>query len=825
VWWCYAGGPTARTCAHARPSTTLMRADAAADVGVVTPVLRIPPTPALTRRLALLLVALGLLLAAFEAPPAGAVVTEVETAKVGLQPTEMSRYWEAGLKWDGYNGERPKLPNPVANPSVASFGNPEGNAVMHSVKTYAIYWDPSDYYHGDWQGLIDGFLGNAAKASGQINSVFAVDGQYTDATNRPAANGSAFLGAYTDTNAYPRPACVNPQPFEFGAPLAEAENACLTDGQIKEQLEDFVAGHGLQEGMSTIFYVLTPPGVAVCLDAGGEAGHCSAEFPAPAEKAKLPRPLTFWEEIEEDEATKVEKEENEEVYVEPTSYKRYKQSFCSYHDAIGDGNEETILYAVIPWTAGDDGDNHLAPTNIPGYFCQDGGFKPDTKANGEIEEKEYVKPPTPKEQEEFEQKNSEEKRKQKEAEELGLQGPHDQEPNQLGSTRSVDGGYDEGLADLIINQIAIEQQDVVTDPLLDAWHDSAGNEVTDECRNFFAPTIGSASANPATRAGSLSNQVFDSRGYYLNDVFDLSAAKLTYPGVPCRNNISVEPLFTAPVLANVGEIVGFDGMESNITLNAGTEYVKGEAKNTYARYTWNFGDGSAEVSGYAPGAPPGNPSSLCELPWLPPCAASEFHAYKYGGTYNVTLSVKDVAGDTASVTHPITVIGPPAPTPPAPPAVSPGSSSAAGTGSTSNSASTSKVTPAVPPPVALAAAVSTSLAQVARSGLVVHYSVNEQVAGRFEVLLAAALAHRLGISGPLATDLPAGSPRSLVIGRALLVTTKGGHSSVKIKFSKSVAKRLRRARNVKLTLRLTAHNASAQDPLFTTVMSSVELHR
>ena len=40
-----------------------------------------------------------------------------------------------------------------------------------------------------------------------------------------------------------------------------------------------------------------------------------------------------------------------------------------------------------------------------------------------------------------------------------------------------------GLADLIVSQIGVQQQNIVTDPLLNAWQDSAGNEVTDECRN------------------------------------------------------------------------------------------------------------------------------------------------------------------------------------------------------------------------------------------------------------------------------------------------------------------------------------------------------
>ena len=59
-----------------------------------------------------------------------------------------------------------------------------------------------------------------------------------------------------------------------------------------------------------------------------------------------------------------------------------------------------------------------------------------------------------------------------------------------------DGFYDAGLADLIINQIAVQQQDIVTDPLLTAWQDSAHNEVTDECRNFFVPTTGAVGELP-----------------------------------------------------------------------------------------------------------------------------------------------------------------------------------------------------------------------------------------------------------------------------------------------------------------------------------------
>ncbi len=798
-----------------------MRARADADEGCVTPGLRIPTTPAFARRLALLLALLGGLLVGLEATPARALVTESEGTKVGVQSPEIAHYWDGFWGFNGYGPkEHTKLPA-GENPAVFSFANAAGNPVMHAVKTYAIYWDPEDYYHGDWQGLIDGFLGNLAGAGAQLGSVFAVDGQYTDNTNQPAATRSSFLGAYTDTNDYPRNECTNPEPFSLGAPLSEAAPTCLTDAQIKEQLADFIAGHRLRTGMGTIFYVLTPPGVAVCLENSKVAKRCSAQFSARAEKYTENGPHEEWEEIEEDLKVKQEDEENKKVYVEPASYKRFKSSFCSYHGAVGSGDESTILYAVIPWVAGDAGDYHLPSSVVPGYFCQDGGFAPKTELGGELEEKEREKQPSPKEEEEFAQKSPAEKREIEEAKAQGLDKPHDQEPNQIGL--GPDGSYDTGLADLVVNQIAVEQQNTITDPLLDGWQDTAGNEVTDECRNFFVPTTGSAAAaSPLTRAGTLANQQLGGKSYYLNGAFNLASLKLPYPAIPCLNGINLVPQFTAPVFASSGEVVGFDGMESNITLNAGTEYgEKGGTHTTYTRYTWNFGDGS-EKTGYAPGAPPGDPSTLCELPWLPPCDASVFHSYQYGGTYDVTLTVKDVGGNIASVTHPVVVSGPP------PPAPTPTLTFSGGAGSSGSSGSggsgSNNTTQVLPAPVAKAAAASTSLKQVARHGLVVNYSVNEQVAGRFEVLLDAATANHLKIAGRPATKLPAGTPRSLVIGQALLVTTKAGRSSVRIKFSKSTANHLRHARKVTLMLRLTAHNASTQNPLFTTVLNTVVLH-
>ena len=113
---------------------------------------------------------LSLSLAALSTP-AYAHVEEVSTKtggpkiKVGLQPREAEYFWYGSHKYNGL-GKSESEPNHAA----ASFDNASGNAVVHTANTYAIYWDPQDYYHGDWQGLIDGFLANVGTAGSQLES-------------------------------------------------------------------------------------------------------------------------------------------------------------------------------------------------------------------------------------------------------------------------------------------------------------------------------------------------------------------------------------------------------------------------------------------------------------------------------------------------------------------------------------------------------------------------------------------------------------------------------------------------------------------------------
>jgi hypothetical protein len=739
--------------------------------------------------------------------PACAQVQTLGTLEIGVQPRS-TELWEAGVH---VNTKGEFSGQPVESKGSYEFANPEGRPVVSSAQIYAVYWDPGDVYHGNWQQPINEFFANMASASGALGDVFAVDTQYTDAAGQHASAHIGFAGAYTDTDPYPvTPGCADPKALLVGSVT------CLSGEQVELELKTFIADHSLPRGMGTIYYLLTPPGVTDCLAAEGGKYDCSDYAGAPVAK-------------------------NES----------YEDSFCSYHSAINpggppEGSSQTILYAAIPWSAGTLGDYHLAP-NMQADECQDGDWEP--KAPGQHSATEAL-----------------------EAE------PVEQEPNQSGL--GADGSYDAGLSDLIVGQIAAEQQNILTDPLLNAWQthvapgeEGGGEEVTDLCRDFFAPALGGTSGveseqekdarvleekelvkklvegkvpqaeaetmakelakkkphhgEEGTEAGTLYNDEVGGGHYYLNNAFNLAAIKVDYPGVPCLKGVSLEPSFTAPTNVNSGEIVGFDGMESNMTLDEGTSYSSGKPLATYPTYEWNFGDGTS-VKGFAPGAPSKNSpeTTPCELPWESPCAASAFHTYAYGGTYQVTLTVTDVGGNVSRVTEPITVAGAPASTGGGGglgtvggglPGVSVVSKSVKGSGKSKRSKAP------LPKPVATAIVTTTSLDKAVEGGLGVRYSVNQQVAGHFEVLLPTRLAKRLKIRGAKAKRLPAGMARETVIAYALLVTTRSAHGTISIAIPGPTGQRLDRLHHVKLTLRLVVRNASRTEPKTTLLMTAVKL--
>jgi hypothetical protein len=447
----------------------------------------------------------------------------------------------------------------------------------------------------------------------------------------------------------------------------------------------------------------------------------------------------------------LEKEVEEIRKAEKTGFAR--SGICGYHSAVNLGGASPIPFAVQPWVAGNAGlliesFEPLVTSGVTGdaLACQNGGLL--------------------------------------------------EEPNQLGGLNPW-GAYAEGLADLIISDLSVEQQNIVVDPFFNGWYQNTTNaEQGDMCqRNFGPPPEPLPTPNKQTHAANLSNESINGSPYYVQWAFNSSgvSGKRQFA---CWAGVTLDPAFTSANPVNSGDIVGFNGTESNVTLDARASRLGPEEPYRLPVYSWDFGDGST-ASG--------------------PNDASEFHSYVYGGSYAVTLTVTDGGGNTEHTTRTITVDGPPPPTS-VTPATSGSSTTGAGAGAGARTGASGKPGGG---PVATAAVVSRSLSTVLRNGLVVRYSVNGQVAGRFEVLLASSIARRIGLNGAPATGLAKGTPPQIVIAKAILVTTKGGHSTYKIKFSKATAARLRRLRKVSLMLRLIVHNASS--PTTTTVINTVNL--
>lgn len=599
-------------------------------------------------------------------------------------------------------------PRAKQSPAVAPLQYHDG-PVLHASDSYAIYWDPTGTYRGDWKRLINTYLQNVGAASGTHGDVFAVDAQYTDSTGR-AANQSTFRGAYTDTDPYPTTEnCTELDTY-----------ACLTDQQIQAELQHVIASGALPGASApAVYYLLTPPGVTVCTG-GGSAETCS---------------------------------NSSKLQAEPNT------GICGYHSAIDPGGANPVIYAVQPWVAGDAGLFAKGPPLVTSeptedvFACQD--------STNTLEE-----------------------------------------PNQLAGPNPF-GNYAEGLADVIINDLSVEQSDIVVDPLLNGWYQNGTNsEQGDMCQwNFGPPPEKAPTSDPKTHAASTSNETIAGGNYYLQWAFN-SVGVTSRNEYACWSGAALEPHFTAPNPVNAGDVVGFDASESEITLAADVKGLPADEPFTAPIYRWNFADGTV-VSGTD--------------------AISEFHSYRYGGEYEVTLTITDSGGATEKFGETITVDGPARP-----------GAGGSGSGGTSAGAAAPGAGPAggastpglatkstVPGPVATQSILSSSLPKALNKGLVIRYSINQQATGHFEVLLAASTAHRLGLHPPLATGLPAGTPPQVVIAKALLVATKAGRNTLKIQFGKITAKRLHRLHSVPLLLRLNLRNAGGGT---TTVLSKLTLH-
>jgi hypothetical protein len=261
------------------------------------------------------------LLMSLGAVRANAVVAKVGGHGYGITPVDGAG--EASLL-AAYRASHAGARRAAARPfDGAPFGgteleNVEGGPVMHSTDTHVIFWDPTNQFSSTTKGIVEKFFGDVAHDSGLPSNVFAVAGQYTDASGH-AAYDSTFAGALPDSHAYPSSGnCTVPNEVDKG-PYA----TCLLDSQLQSELSAFIAEKGLPKGPTQLYFLLLPHTVATCFD----------ETP---------------------------KEEIEFGKICSNNF------FCAYHSFISPGTAGEIIYADIPFSL-------LDSSFAKG--CQDDGHK------------------------------------------------------------------------------------------------------------------------------------------------------------------------------------------------------------------------------------------------------------------------------------------------------------------------------------------------------------------------------------------------------------------------------------------------------------------
>jgi hypothetical protein len=140
---------------------------------------------------------------------------------------------------------------------------------MSSNSNYVFYWAPtgSPAYPSGYQTGLKQFFEDLAHDSGGEQNVESIARQYGDGGGKAANYNSKFAGVLTDTTPYPANGCVRAA-------------ICLTDAQLRTELNKFIVAHALPRDRAHEYFILTPPKVEDCFEATGL--ECSAGSTAPS---------------------------------------------------------------------------------------------------------------------------------------------------------------------------------------------------------------------------------------------------------------------------------------------------------------------------------------------------------------------------------------------------------------------------------------------------------------------------------------------------------------------------------------------------------------
>ncbi|HEY5428503.1 MAG TPA: hypothetical protein VIK04_05250 [Solirubrobacteraceae bacterium] len=162
-----------------------------------------------------------------------------------------------------------------------------GGSVMRDVTVHTVFWAPPGYHFDGSPGagtlgyaaLIQQFFTDVAHDSGTTSNVFSLLDQYGDRSGDGAYNihYDARTDSVTDTDPYPSSAS------QCSSPSGVA--TCVTDFELQRELDKLIgtggsgsAGGSGSRGLSNVWFILLPPDVDTCSEAGTCATNAFAGY-------------------------------------------------------------------------------------------------------------------------------------------------------------------------------------------------------------------------------------------------------------------------------------------------------------------------------------------------------------------------------------------------------------------------------------------------------------------------------------------------------------------------------------------------------------------
>ncbi|MBV8217884.1 MAG: PKD domain-containing protein, partial [Solirubrobacterales bacterium] len=616
-----------------------------------------------------------------------------------------------------------------------------GGAVIHKNETFALTWDQQRGYWSQTRGYMEQFLRDVAQSSGSLASPFAVTSQYNDGGGR-ASNASIFGGGCIDYGAtggadceygsptgsghdFPASGCpVTGDSFVTPA-LVTMNNVCLTDAQLQTEVSTMVSQTGIlsrtQPGYTPLVTLLVPPRVKTCLDASGALcavnGNLTPPPPNPtsANTTTGTIPAGTYQVVV--------------TYLLSGGGESAPSSAGSVTTVSSNSQNSSITIPSPPAAPGANGwKAYVTQANGTTYTLQGSSnllgndLTLDTLSTG------GSAPPT----------------------EMAYCSYHSQvnvngtEVAYVVQPWSAGTGCDEpdappippyptveqmavGVGQRLVSPLSQAEMAAITNPGLNGWAGLDGTEIQDNegCvpvgHQLDSVTLGSSSQNP----------------YFLqresNNAGMLEFDPVTYFG--CAPQVDLIPEFVVPSAVDEGDVIQFDGSTTDSTLIV-----------PRANYQWNFGDGTTATG----------PSIV--------------HSYGQGGNYNVTLTVTDRGGNTATIVQAVQVLG--ATGQPVPPPTSSTGGGGGGSGSGSGSGSGNGLTVHIQ-------MLPQSLQAVLRNGIAVRVTANEPANGIATVTITRGSAKRAGIK--------IGHSPAVRIGLGTVSTITNGTVTLRLHLSQAMA--------------------------------------